>query len=399
MSGPWLTVVGIGEDGRAGLATTALEALDRAELVVGGRRHLALAGPLRAPSQSWQSPLGATLERIAEWRGRRCVVLASGDPSWFGIAKLLRERFGAGAVAVLPTPSAFSLAAARLGWSLEDCIGLSAHGRPVAALRRHLQRGRRLLVLTDGGEAPGLIGELLGGAGFPDAEVTVLERLGGDAERVSRCRADAIAGPFAELNLVAVDLRPCAATGWPLVPGLADAAYEHDGQLTKSEVRAVALARLAPLPGERLWDVGAGSGSVAIEWLRAESGTTAIAVERLPERSRRIRANAARLGVPELAVVEGTAPACLAGLPTPDAVFVGGGCRDEALLESCWVALRMGGRLVAHAVTLEGERALLAFQARHGGELCRISLAHAEPVGRLTGWRPTLPVTQLVARR
>ncbi len=399
MSAPWLTVIGVGEDGRAGLAARAREALDAAELVIGGRRHLALAGPLRAPSEAWLSPLAATMERIAQWRGRRCVVLASGDPSWFGVAKLLRERFGAEAVTALPAPSAFSLAAARLGWPLEDCLCVSAHGRPVAALRRHLQRGRRLLVLTDGAEAPGLIGALLGGAGFPDAEVSVLERLGGEAERVSRHRADAVAGAFAELNLVAVDLRPCAAAGWPLVPGLADAAYEHDGQLTKSELRALALARLAPLPGERLWDVGAGSGSVAIEWLRAEAGTTAIAIEREPERSRRIGANAARLGVPELDVVEGTAPACLAGLPPPEAVFVGGGCRDEGLLDACWAALRKGGRLVAHAVTIESERALLAFQARHGGELCRISLAHAEPVGRLTGWRPTLPVTQLVARR
>lgn len=399
MTAPWLTVIGIGEDGRAGLPAHASAALDAAELVIGGRRHLALVGALRAPCEAWRSPLQATLERIAGWHGRRCVVLASGDPSWFGVARLLRERFGAAAVAVLPAPSAFSLAAARLGWSLEDCRCLSAHGHPVAALRRHLQRGRRLLVLTDGAAAPELIGELLGGAGFPDAEVTVLERLGGEMERVSRYRADAVAGPFAELNLVAVDLRPCAATGWALLPGLADAAYEHDGQLTKSELRALALARLAPLPGERLWDVGAGSGSVAIEWLRAESGTTAIAVERVPERSRRIRANAARLGVPELDVVEGTAPACLAGLPPPAAVFVGGGCRDEGVLDACWAALGAGGRLVAHAVTIESERALLAFQARHGGELCRIGVAHAEPVGRLTGWRPTLPVTQLVVRR
>lgn len=399
MNSRWLTVIGIGEDGRAGLGDAARAALEGAELVVGGHRHLSLVGPLRARSEVWQSPLAATLERIAAWRGRRCVVLASGDPSWFGIARLLREHFGAEALTVLPAPAAFSLAAVRLGWPLEEVTCLSAHGRPLAALHRHLQRGRRLFVLTDGADGPAAIGALLVAAGFEDAAVTVLERLGGAAERVSRHRADAIAGRFAELNLVAVDLGGCAGTGLARVAGLVDGAYEHDGQLTKSELRALALARLAPLPGERLWDVGAGSGAVAIEWLRAEAGTSAIAVEREPERSQRIRRNAARLGVPELTVVEGTAPACLAGLPQPQAVFVGGGCRDEGLLEACWAALPPGGRLVAHAVTLEGERALLGFQARHRGELCRIGLAHAEPVGRFTGWRPTMPVTQLAARR
>lgn len=399
MSRPWLDIVGIGEDGLAGLGRTARARLDEAELVVGGRRHLALAGPLRATTISWASPLADTLDRIAAWAGRSCVVLATGDPSWFGIARLLRERFGGEALRILPAPSAFSLAAGRLGWALECCSCVSVHGRPLHGLRRHLQRGRRLLVLTDDGHGPAAIGALLSEAGFADAAVTVLERLGSTEERVFGLAPDRPAAPAADLNLVAVDLTGCQQDGLAAVAGLPDEAYEHDGQLTKSEVRALALARLAPLPGELLWDVGAGAGSVAIEWLRAEPAAGAIAVERDPARARRITANAARLGVPELRVVEGSAPGCLAGLPVPDAVFIGGGTRDAALIEHGWAALRHGGRLVAHAVSLEGERTLLGFHARRGGELCRVAMSRAEPVGGLAAWRPAMPVTQLTARR
>jgi precorrin-6Y C5,15-methyltransferase (decarboxylating) len=399
MTAPWLHVIGIGEDGPAGLGETARALLAEAELVVGGRRHLALVGPLDSATLAWGSPLEAALERIGLHAGRRCVVLATGDPSWFGIARLLRERFGSDALRVLPAPSAFSLAAARLGWPLEDCTCLSAHGRPLDAIRRHLQLGRRLLILTDGGDAPAAIRALLTGAGLGDAALTVLERMGSPHERICVLGAGDPVGRFAELNVVAADLRGCSMGGLSAVPGLPDDTFEHDGQLSRRESRALALARLAPLPGELLWDVGAGAGSVAIEWLRAEPSARAIAIERDPQRAQCITGNARRLGVPELRIVEGSAPACLGALPAPSAVFVGGGTRDPELLERCWTSLRPGGRLVAHAVTLGGERALLDFRARHGGELCRIAISRAEAVGGVDAWRPAMPVTQLAATR
>lgn len=399
MSGPWLEVVGIGEDGLAGLGEAARRVVAEADWLIGGRRHLALVGPTSCRTMTWDSPLVRTLDRLAELRGRRCVVLASGDPLWFGIGSLLRRRFAADELRFHPAVSAFSLAAARLAWPLEGCACLSVHGRPLDLLRRHLAPGARLLVLSEDGATPARVVALLAQTGFADGELIVLERLGGPAERVHRLPATAPAGECADLNLVAIDLSASKGSGLSTLPGLPDDAFEHDGQLTRSDIRAMALARLAPLPGELLWDVGAGSGAVAIEWCRAVAGARAIAVERDPTRAARIEANARRLGVPELRVVIGEAPACLEGLAPPDAVFVGGGVRERPLLDRLWGELRPGGRLVAHAVTLEAERTLLDLQAATSGELTRLALARAEPVGRLTGWRPSLPVTRLAARK
>jgi precorrin-6Y C5,15-methyltransferase (decarboxylating) len=396
---PWLTLVGIGADGPDGLGRPAREALAAAEILAGGARHLTMLPEDGRPRLAWGSPLADNLAALLGQRGRKVAVLATGDPLWHGIGRLLLRHVPITEVRVLPHLSAFQLACSRLGWALEDVMALSLHGRPLDRLRRHLQPGRRLLLLTSDGAAPAAVGELLAEAGWGGSRAIVLEEIAGPRERIVASEAVALRGRrFADLNVLALDLDP-AGPGLSLVPGLPDAAYAHDGQLTKAEVRAVTLAALAPLPGELLWDIGAGSGSVAVEWLRAGPAMRAVAVERDAVRAERIRLNAARLGVPELEVREGEAPAALEGLPPPDAIFVGGGVASPGLLAACWGKLHPGGRLLANAVTIAGEAALLAFQAGHGGRLVRIALSRAEPVGGQLAWRPALPVTQLSTRK
>ena len=397
----WLSVVGIGADGLEGLRPGARAAIDRAEVLVGGARHLAMLPPDARPRLAWRSPLTDTLPEILALRPRRVAVLASGDPLWYGVGRLLLRHVPASEVSVLPHISAFQEASSRLGWALEDVQTVTAHGRPIAALRRHFQTGRRLLVLTADGRAPAEIAGCLVASGFGASRTVVLEEMGGPAERRIDGTAESLgASRFADLNLMAVEVRGDPdQRQLPGIPGLPDDAFEHDGQLTKAEVRAVTLAALAPGDGELLWDVGAGSGSVAIEWLRAGRGMRAIAIERDPARAARITANADRLGVPELELRLGEAPAALADLAEPRAVFIGGGVAIPGLIEQCWQRLGRGGRLVVNAVTLAAEQALLAFHAAHGGRLIRLGVSRAEPVGGQLAWRPAMPVTQLAARK
>ncbi len=392
----WLHVVGLGEDGLDGLGPEARARIAAAEVLVGSARHHALVPDSRAERLTWATPLSRTIADILACRGRPVVVLATGDPLWYGIGVTLQRHLDAGELAVLPAVGAFSLAAARLGWPLAETLCLTLHGRPLAQLARYAAPGQRLLLLSHDGTTPAHVAARLAGLGYGPSPMTVFEHLGGPLER--RLDGTAAAWPHgaaAALNTIAVDCRPASgARPLPAIPGLPDDAFHHDGQLTKSLVRAAALARLAPLPGQRLWDVGAGAGSVAIEWLRAAARTAAIAVERRAERIAMIQANAEALGVPELTVVAGAAPAALAGLPPPDAVFVGGGLTEPGLIEACWAALPAGGRLVAHAVTVEGEATLAAALGRWGGGLTRLALTEARPLGRRLAWRPALPVTQ-----
>jgi precorrin-6Y C5,15-methyltransferase (decarboxylating) len=402
-SGPdRVTVVGIGADGWSGLTGGGREALTAAEVVIGGPRQLALlpdaVGADRVP---WPSPLRpAVAGLLAAHRGRRVCVLASGDPMFFGIGRTLVETGAVDAeqLDVLPHPSSVSYACARLGWPLEAAEVVSLVGRPLDTLTLALHPGRRLLVLSADAHTPGAVAALLTARGFGASRLRVLEQLGGPSERQLDGPADGWPHPPGDpLNLIAVE---CAGdVRGSLVPGLPDASYESDGQLTKRHVRAATLATLAPAPGELLWDVGGGSGSIAIEWLRAHRDCRAVSIERDPVRAGRIARNAAALGVPGLRVVTGPAPAALAGLPTPDAVFIGGGLTVPGLLEACWAALPPGGRLVANTVTLESEALLTEWYRRWGGELLRLSVAHAVPVGGFTGWRQAMPVTQWSAVR
>jgi precorrin-6Y C5,15-methyltransferase (decarboxylating) len=396
---PWLSVIGIGEDGLAGLAPAACALVETAEVLVGGARHLAMVPGGAAERLLWDRPFAHTVAAIAARRGRRVAVLASGDPLWYGVGVTLARRFSPEDMTILPQRSAFGLAAARLAWPLAECVTLSLHGRPLDGLRLHLAPNRRLLLLSENGGTPRAVADLLCRLGWGPSRMTVLARLGGPYEKiVSAAAAEWGEREAPDLNAIALECHAMPGTrAWPRLPGLPDDAFAHDGQLTKREVRALTLAALAPLPGELLWDIGAGCGSVAIEWLRAGEGRSAIAVERQPERAALIALNAAALGVPELRIVGGAAPAALADLPRPEAVFLGGGVGEPGLLECLWAALPPGGRLVANAVTIEGEARLLAWQRTHGGALTRIAVSRAEPLGAYHAWRPLLPVTQLAA--
>ncbi len=398
---PWLAIVGIGEDGLAGLNAAARTLVDTAEILVGGERHLAMVPSGGGERLTWQRPFSDTIGAIAARRGRRVVVLASGDPSWYGVGAVLARHFPIGEMTILPHPGAFSLAAARLGWAIADCTVLSLHGRPVDTLRLHLAPHRRLLLLSEDGTTPRAVAHLLTELGWGPTRLTVFEHLGGPREAMLSEEAQHWGErQSADLNTIALECR-AGPEARPLsrFAGLPDDAFEHDGQLTKREVRAMTLAVLAPLPGERLWDVGAGCGSIAIEWLRAIEGGDAVAIERDPDRAAMIARNAAALGVPGLNIVTGTAPQVLAGLDAPDAVFIGGGISDPELLPTAWDALRPGGRLVANIVSLAGERMLLDWQARYGGVLTRIAVSHVAPLGMQEAWRPLLPVTQLAATK
>ncbi|MQS36398.1 precorrin-6y C5,15-methyltransferase (decarboxylating) subunit CbiE [Streptomyces katsurahamanus] len=397
---PDVTVVGIGADGWAGLPGPSREALAAAEVLIGGVRQLALlpVRPCTGERVAWPSPLRPAVPALlAAHSGRRIAVLASGDPMHYGIGRALTEVLGAGGLRVLPHPSSLSLAAARLGWPLEDTEVVTLVGRPAARLAAALHHGRRLLVLSAGAKTPGEIAALLREHGFGPSRMRVLEQLGGEQERIGvEARADDWPHPPGDpLNVVAVECRRApGAARLGAVPGLPDTAYEHDGQLTKRHVRAATLGALAPAPGELLWDIGGGSGSIAVEWMRTHPSCRAVTVERDPVRAGRIARNADRLGVPGLRVVTGAAPAALAGLPLPDAVFIGGGLTAPGLLDACWAALAAGGRLVANTVTLESEALLAEGYRRQGGELVRLAVAHAVPVGGFTGWRQAMPVTQ-----
>ncbi|MFI1507087.1 precorrin-6y C5,15-methyltransferase (decarboxylating) subunit CbiE [Streptomyces sp. NPDC020597] len=398
---PAVTVVGIGADGWAGLPDASRDALGAAEVLIGGPRQLDLLPPGCAGLRvRWPSPLRPAVPGLlAAHAGRRIAVLASGDPMFHGIGRALAEELGPAGLHVLPHPSSVSLAAARLGWPLEDAEVVTLVGRPTARLAAALHTGRRLLVLGADAAAPAEIAALLRDRGFGPSPMRVLEQLGGAREHTTAPRtADdwPVDGPPGDpLNIVAVECRRAPdALRLGAGPGLPDEAYEHDGQLTKRHVRAATLGALAPAPGELLWDVGGGSGSIAIEWMRTHPSCRAVTVERDPARAARIVRNADRLGVPGLRVATGAAPAALAELPQPDAVFVGGGLTAPGLLDACWQALPAGGRLVANTVTLESEALLAEAHRRHGGELVRLAVAHAVPVGAFTGWRQAMPVTQ-----
>jgi len=391
-----VTVAGIGADGWPGLSPVTKDAIERADVIIGGPRHLAL---LPATVNGRRVPLPSPLlpdlpSLIASHATGALVVLASGDPMFYGIGATLARLLGPARLRVLPHPSSVSLAAARLGWPLDDVDVVSLVGRPGDLLHPLLQPGRRVLALTAHETAAADVRALLDARGFGGSPVTVLADLGGVGELIALVR-EATPRPHSRLAIIAIECRadPGAAL-LPRVPGLPDDAFGPDGQLTKREIRALALAALGPVPGQLLWDVGAGSGSVGIEWMRVHPASRAIAIEPRADRRERIARNAAALGVPGLTVVAGAAPEALTGLPAPDAVFIGGGVTAAGVVQACWDALGPGGRLVANAVTIEGQAVLTDWRQRRGGTLTRIGVERADGLGTLTTWRPALPVVQ-----
>jgi precorrin-6B C5,15-methyltransferase / cobalt-precorrin-6B C5,C15-methyltransferase len=389
-----VTVVGVGADGWDGLTPPARAVVDSADVVLGGPRQLALMpahdGQVRRP---WPSPLSAVLpDLLAQFEGQHVVALASGDPMLSGIGSTLIDILGAERVTVIPHLSSVTIARSRLGWSAESTTVVSVVGRDVHAVLRELAPGHRVLVLSSDEKTPAALADLLVERGYESSRLVVLGELGSDNETIRESTAGNFSGAAPRLNIVALQLNGPLLAGWSA--GLPDDAFEHDGQLTKRDLRAAALARLLPAPGQLLWDVGAGAGSVGIEWMRAHPSCRAVAVEADAQRAERIIGNARSLGVPALHVVCGAAPDALGELGTPDAVFIGGGASRAGVLPRCLEALRGGGRIVVHGVTVQTEAVLAAAYAEHGGELTRIHVEHAAPVGSFTGWTPARAVTQ-----
>jgi precorrin-6Y C5,15-methyltransferase (decarboxylating) len=392
----WLAVVGIGEDGLEGLTPAAQRLIAQAAFIVGGKRHLALAGPLKAETMIWPSPIENALDAIEAHRGRPVCVLASGDPFFFGVGAMLMRRFTSDEMTSVPAPSAFALVASRLGWSQQDCALLTLHGRPLEAIIPHLQPGARIVALSWDDATPAKLAALLTQRRMGRSRLTICEAMGGLSERIRTTEAqDFVLDNFAALNTIALELvsergaRVLARTA-----GLPDEWFEHDGQITKREIRAITLSLLAPRRGDLLWDVGSGSGSVAIEWMLADPANRAVAIEVRHDRAERIARNALSFGVPGLSVVTGEAPHVFADLTPPDAIFIGGGASAPGMIERALSALAPGGRLVVNAVTLETQAACVDWRARWGGELTQIAIAQAEPVGRYSGWRAAMPIVQ-----
>lgn len=389
----WLSIVGIGDDGLDGVAPIGRARIDQAEILVGGDRHLAML-----PSDSrlrirWTSPIEDSIQKLLTYRGRSMCVLASGDPMCYGIGVTLTRRIAIDEIAIIPAPSAFSLACARLGWSLSEVETLSLCGRDPALLNAVLYSGARILVLSADRQTPAMVAEMLRDRGLAESSIVVLEHLGGTQERILESTvADWNHTDIADLNTIAIT---CSSASLPSrTPGLPDSVYQHDGQLTKREIRAVTLSTLAPTPGQLLWDVGAGCGSIAIEWMRSDRRCSAIAIESKVDRLNFIAHNANTLGVPNLKIIAGKAPIALQDLPQPDAIFIGGGLTTPELVETCWRSLAPGGRLVANAVTVETEAQLFQWQSKLGGELTRLAVQRAEPIGKFLGWKAMSPITQ-----
>ncbi|AKG24845.1 bifunctional cobalt-precorrin-7 (C(5))-methyltransferase/cobalt-precorrin-6B (C(15))-methyltransferase [Calothrix sp. 336/3] len=398
----WLSVIGIGEDGLSGLSAIAVSLLSQARVICGGDRHLAMLPPQdKREKILWSSPLNSSLEAIIQRRGEKVCVLASGDPLCFGIGVTLSRKIPISEMTIIPTPSAFSLACARLGWSLPEVESLSLCGRPAALLQAAIYPGAKILVLSADRTTPATVADILTKRGYGDSKITILERMGGSQERIlSTTAASFEPGELADLNTIAVE---CLTHGEVFhlarSPGLPDTAYHHDGQLTKREIRAITLSSLAPLPGQLLWDVGAGCGSIGIEWMRTHPRCQAIAIEQNSTRLQHIADNAAALGTPNLQILPGKAPTVLENLPTADAIFIGGGITVPSLFESCWQGLRPGGRLVANAVTLESEYKILQLHQQYGGELTRISVQRTAPIGSFLGWKTMAPITHWLVNK
>lgn len=393
VTSPWLDIVGFGEGGVEALTPPARAALEAAEVVMAPPRHLARCPETVAQRIEWPAPFAEGVATLMEMRGIKSVaVLASGNPFWFGAGSTLVRDLEPSEWRAHPGPSTFSLAAARLGWPMEFTVCLGLHAAPLTRARRHLARGARLLVLLRNGDAVIEFAQWLTETGFGASELNVMEALGGPRERITPGRADSMDGQFFHPVCVAVRVWGDDG-GLSLTPGRASALFENDGQITKAPIRALTLSALAPRPGERLWDIGAGSGAISVEWLLGHPGLAATAFERDPERAARIRRNAARFGVDRFELVEGAAPEALDGAEPPDAVFVGGGL-SKPLFESVRRLTHKGTRLVANAVTLETEALLTDLHQEHGGSLLRLDVAEAMPLGPRRGWQPSRPVTQ-----
>ncbi len=396
MSAQWLDIIGLTEAEAPALPAHLRAILGNAEVIVGPQRLIDKLPEFAAKTMAWQTPFSAMLEQIAALKGTKTVILATGDPNWFGIGASLARHFSSDEFTMHPAPSSFQLAGARLHWPLQNCATISLHGRDVATIQKHIAPGARILALTSDRQTMGAVAAILKARGYGDSQLSILQNLGAPNEQIDRFKANAIANDaIGDFYVLAIDC--VAAPSAPLLaqtPGLPDDAFVSDGQLTKREVRAASLAKLAPHPGALLWDVGAGCGAIGIEWMRAAANAKAICFERDTKRLQMIAENSNNLGTPDLRTIAGEAPKTLADQPAPDAIFMGGAVGDHLLFDACWQALKPGGRLVANAVTIEGETALYQRHEKLGGEITRIDIAHLDHIGTYRAMRPRMAVTQ-----
>ena len=392
----WLTVVGMGEDGWEGLSNRARLAIKSTDVIVGANRLISLLPKTKAEIHEWPQPFSAVVEQIKPLAGRNTVILATGDPMNYGVVRKLMEFIPFDDMTIIPQVSAFSLAAARMGWSLPDCDCFTIHGRPAANVETFIQPNARLLVLTEDGTSVAEVCRRLIARGFEESKITVLENMGSADERMTSFVANANPNlDWSPLNVLSVHcIAGAQAKIFSRVAGLSDDAFVHDGQLTKREVRAATLAALAPAPDQMLWDIGAGCGSVSIEWMRVARGCEAIAIEHNEDRLKMIATNADQLGTPRLKVIAGKAPDALVGLRAPDAVFIGGGVGNEGVFDAAWQNLKSGGRMVCNVVTIEGEMHLYDLQEKHGGELVRMDVSTLTHVGPYRALKPRMSVVQ-----
>ena len=393
----WLSIVGIGEDGLEQISPAARQAIDNATLLVGGERHLAMLPDDGRERKTWPSPLMILVEEILARRGENICILATGDPMHYGIGVTFAKRLPASELAIFPALSAFSLATARLGWNLSRTEQITLHGRPLELLIPYLAPNSRILALSDNGKTPSNVADILQSFGMETTKMSVLEHMGGAAEKIHYGNARDFHGKsFRDLNTIALHC-PTEITQklYSRTPGLPDEAFENDGQITKQEIRAATLSALAPYPGELLWDIGAGSGSVGIEWIRCHPTNRAIAIEPREDRQSLIETNSRKLGAPQLRLIKGSAPDALNDLSSPDAIFIGGGLSVDGVFNACWLSLKQGGRLVSNAVTIEGEQRLFDLHNRYGGTLTRLNISRAEKIGGFTSWKPFRQVTQI----
>jgi precorrin-6B C5,15-methyltransferase / cobalt-precorrin-6B C5,C15-methyltransferase len=393
---PWLTIVGIGEDGWEGLSAKAQDVIHAAHHIIGSTRTLAMLPASNAIQHQWPQPFSAVVEQLKPLSGEATVILATGDPMNFGVARKILTFIPKSEVTIISHLSAFSLAAAKMGWSLPDCDCFTIHGRPAANLETYIQPDARLLILTEDETSIAEICRRINVRGFETSEVTVLENLSGSKERITSFPANANPNlEWSPLNSVAVHCKASAgAKLWSRVAGLPDDAFVHDGKITKREVRAATLAALGPAPDQTLWDVGAGSGSIGIEWMRSTRGCEAYAIEPLADRRAMIATNADQLGTPRIHIIPEAAPKAYEGLPRPHAIFIGGGISDAGTFEGAWDALLSGGHMVANVVTIEGEMNLYDLQEKHGGELVRMDVSTLTHVGQLRAMKPRMAVLQ-----
>ncbi|MEO1745190.1 MAG: precorrin-6y C5,15-methyltransferase (decarboxylating) subunit CbiE [Pseudomonadota bacterium] len=393
MSTPWLQIIGIGEDGLDGLSPKARMLVEQADVIIGGDRHHSLAGNMRAERIAWPSPFDAMIDVMRAQKGKRVVVLVTGDPLWYSVGARILKSINADEIEFHPQLSAFQWAAARMGWSLADVETLTVHGRAAEQIVPWFYPGARLLVLTKDRTSVAETAKLLSDRGYGGSRLTVLAALGGSNEQRIEMIADDAHDDVPDFQTLAIEC--VASANAKILPrtGLSDEAFVHDGKMTKRTARALALAKLVPIRGQLLWDIGCGCGSIAVEWMRGAPEAIAIGYEPKADRRTMAAQNAKHLGTPKLQLVDGLAPACLEGQPAPDAIFIGGGLED-ATVDKAMAVLKPFGRLVAHAVTLESEAVLLAAFEKHGGELQRISVETAAPVGPFHGWKPSMPVTQ-----